>query len=223
MCCACFVSRGVVYGLVSIACDWVAFVGLFCGCACKIEFVYHPPNHLALFVQSNPIPSHPKPSQVVQKTIQSSFRHVTLLVIAHRLSTVMGCTKILALGGGHVLEYVSVAKRVHQNTSNPFATYTLLIRKECRRVSMSLSSAAMDGLRFHLLTTRSFAPQNSGTQDLTSFICFVICTYMFSGVFYFGFVSVAVPAGIVFGLSISLTGSVHLTNCSKTRTGKPAD
>eukprot|EP00750_Incisomonas_marina_P008481 INCI15489.3.p1 GENE.INCI15489.3~~INCI15489.3.p1 ORF type:complete len:1480 (-),score=235.88 INCI15489.3:489-4928(-) len=43
---------------------------------------------------------------VVQKTIQKSFWNVTLLVIAHRLSTVMGCDKILALGAGEVLEYV---------------------------------------------------------------------------------------------------------------------
>ena len=43
---------------------------------------------------------------VIQNTIQRAFANITVLVVAHRLSTVMGCQKILALSAGSVAEYV---------------------------------------------------------------------------------------------------------------------
>ena len=48
------------------------------------------------------------PSPLLVQTIQTAFANVTLLIIAHRLSTVVGCDKILALDSGKVAEYVDV-------------------------------------------------------------------------------------------------------------------
>ncbi|KAI9348567.1 P-loop containing nucleoside triphosphate hydrolase protein [Obelidium mucronatum] len=42
---------------------------------------------------------------LIQKTIQEEFKDATTLTIAHRLNTIIGSTKILVLGEGHVLEY----------------------------------------------------------------------------------------------------------------------
>ncbi|KAF7106813.1 hypothetical protein CFC21_107522 [Triticum aestivum] len=42
---------------------------------------------------------------VLQKTIQSEFEHCTVITVAHRIPTVMGCDMVLAMSDGKVVEY----------------------------------------------------------------------------------------------------------------------
>uniref|UniRef100_A0A453QRV9 ABC transmembrane type-1 domain-containing protein n=1 Tax=Aegilops tauschii subsp. strangulata TaxID=200361 RepID=A0A453QRV9_AEGTS len=42
---------------------------------------------------------------VLQKTIQSEFEHCTVITVAHRIPTVMGCDMVLAMSDGRVVEY----------------------------------------------------------------------------------------------------------------------
>ncbi|XBI35612.1 hypothetical protein VPH35_121276 [Triticum aestivum] len=42
---------------------------------------------------------------VLQKTIQSEFKHCTVITVAHRIPTVMGCDMVLAISDGKVVEY----------------------------------------------------------------------------------------------------------------------
>ena len=37
---------------------------------------------------------------VLQKTIQSEFKHCTVITVAHRIPTVMGCDMVLAISDG---------------------------------------------------------------------------------------------------------------------------
>jgi ABC-type multidrug transport system fused ATPase/permease subunit len=58
--------------------------------------------------------------ELVQTSIRSLPRSVTVLTVAHRLSTVMDYDKILVLGGGKVLEYDSPAA-LRKNKDSYFA------------------------------------------------------------------------------------------------------
>ncbi|EMS57302.1 ABC transporter C family member 10 [Triticum urartu] len=42
---------------------------------------------------------------VLQKTIQSEFKHCTVITVAHHIPTVMGCDMVLAISDGKVVEY----------------------------------------------------------------------------------------------------------------------
>ncbi|XBH97497.1 hypothetical protein VPH35_127158 [Triticum aestivum] len=42
---------------------------------------------------------------VLQKTIQAEFKHCTVITVAHRIPTVMGCDMVLAMSDGKVVEY----------------------------------------------------------------------------------------------------------------------
>ena len=46
-----------------------------------------------------------KNDALIQEVIQKKFEHSTVLTIAHRLSTLKNCDKILVLGEGKVLEW----------------------------------------------------------------------------------------------------------------------
>jgi ABC-type multidrug transport system fused ATPase/permease subunit len=43
--------------------------------------------------------------ELIQETIRTHFTHCTVLIIAHRLGTVMDTDKVLVLDAGEVLEY----------------------------------------------------------------------------------------------------------------------
>lgn len=42
---------------------------------------------------------------LIQKTLQNSFSHCTMLVIAHRLNTVIDCSRIIVMENGKIAEY----------------------------------------------------------------------------------------------------------------------
>jgi len=54
---------------------------------------------------------------LIQKAIRSSFPNTTLLVIAHRLNTVMDMNRILALNAGEVVEFESPKKLIEDKNS----------------------------------------------------------------------------------------------------------
>lgn len=43
--------------------------------------------------------------QLIQKTIRNRFANCTVLIIAHRLNTIIDCDKIMVLDSGEMLEY----------------------------------------------------------------------------------------------------------------------
>ncbi|VVA93078.1 unnamed protein product [Arabis nemorensis] len=54
---------------------------------------------------------------LIQKTIREEFKSCTMLVIAHRLNTIIDCDKILVLSSGQVLEYDSPQELLSRETS----------------------------------------------------------------------------------------------------------
>ncbi|WZZ03807.1 hypothetical protein YC2023_089728 [Brassica napus] len=54
---------------------------------------------------------------LIQKTIREEFKSCTMLVIAHRLNTIIDCDKILVLSFGQVLEYDSPQQLLSRDTS----------------------------------------------------------------------------------------------------------
>ncbi|KAF2550576.1 hypothetical protein F2Q68_00034921 [Brassica cretica] len=54
---------------------------------------------------------------LIQKTIREEFKSCTMLVIAHRLNTIIDCDKILVLSSGQVLEYDSPQELLSRDTS----------------------------------------------------------------------------------------------------------
>ncbi|KAJ1262319.1 hypothetical protein BS78_09G097400 [Paspalum vaginatum] len=42
---------------------------------------------------------------ILQKTIRTEFKHSTVIIVAHRIPTVMDCTMVLAMNDGKVVEY----------------------------------------------------------------------------------------------------------------------
>ncbi|CAN8313677.1 unnamed protein product [Cochlearia groenlandica] len=54
---------------------------------------------------------------LIQKTIREEFKSCTMLVIAHRLNTIIDCDKILVLSSGQALEYDSPKELLSRDTS----------------------------------------------------------------------------------------------------------
>ncbi|XP_033137229.1 ABC transporter C family member 12 isoform X2 [Brassica rapa] len=54
---------------------------------------------------------------LIQRTIREEFKSCTMLVIAHRLNTIIDCDKILVLSSGQALEYDSPQELLSRDTS----------------------------------------------------------------------------------------------------------
>nr|AAF19743.1 Similar to gb/AF008124 Arabidopsis thaliana glutathione S-conjugate transporting ATPase (AtMRP1) and contains two PF/00664 ABC transporter transmembrane regions and two PF/00005 ABC transporter structures [Arabidopsis thaliana] len=54
---------------------------------------------------------------LIQRTIREEFKSCTMLIIAHRLNTIIDCDKILVLSSGQVLEYDSPQELLSRDTS----------------------------------------------------------------------------------------------------------
>lgn len=65
----------------------------------------------------------PETEVAVQNTIQKEFKHCTVLTIAHRLSTVTSCDRILVMGKGQVLEMDTPANLM----SNPNSHFSRML------------------------------------------------------------------------------------------------
>ncbi|XAR72526.1 Xenobiotic-transporting ATPase [Bertholletia excelsa] len=57
---------------------------------------------------------------LIQKTIREEFKSCTMLIIAHRLNTIIDCDRVLLLEAGRVLEYAS-PEELLQNTESAFS------------------------------------------------------------------------------------------------------
>uniref|UniRef100_A0A2N9FH65 ABC-type xenobiotic transporter n=1 Tax=Fagus sylvatica TaxID=28930 RepID=A0A2N9FH65_FAGSY len=54
---------------------------------------------------------------VIQKTIQTEFTSCTVITVAHRIPTVMDCTKVLAISDGKIVEYDEPLKLMNKEGS----------------------------------------------------------------------------------------------------------
>ncbi|XP_015795703.1 multidrug resistance-associated protein 7 [Tetranychus urticae] len=57
--------------------------------------------------------------QVLEKTIRSSFKHSTILTVAHKIETVLYCDRVLLMEGGRIIEDGNPQK-LKMNTSSKF-------------------------------------------------------------------------------------------------------
>lgn len=62
---------------------------------------------------------------LIQKTLEKLKNRVTILVIAHRLSTVMGCDKLVVLEGGQIIEQGSPDELLKNQDSYFYKTYSI--------------------------------------------------------------------------------------------------
>ncbi|XP_073525725.1 uncharacterized protein [Phyllobates terribilis] len=54
---------------------------------------------------------------IIQRTIRREFASSTVITVAHRIPTVMDCTRVLSLSDGNLVEYDDPAKLIAQETS----------------------------------------------------------------------------------------------------------
>jgi ABC-type multidrug transport system fused ATPase/permease subunit len=60
---------------------------------------------------------------IIREIINNDFKNSTLIIVAHRISTVMSCNRILVLDGGEVAEF-DTPKKLRDNPGSLFAKLT---------------------------------------------------------------------------------------------------
>ena len=66
-----------------------------------------------------------KTEQKIQKAIKENFKGSTILMIAHRLNTILFCDKILVLDKGNVIEYGAIEKL----KNDPSSSFGAMLKK----------------------------------------------------------------------------------------------
>ena len=57
-----------------------------------------------------------KTDPVIQETIRKTFKHCTVITIAHRLCTIIDCDRVLVLENGQVVEYDKPGNLLHDDS-----------------------------------------------------------------------------------------------------------
>jgi len=75
---------------------------------------------------------------LIQKTIRSEFKHVTLVVIAHRIQTIIDSDQIAVLGDGEILE----TGHPHELLQDSGSNFSSLVRETGKQSEESLKQMA---------------------------------------------------------------------------------
>jgi ATP-binding cassette, subfamily C (CFTR/MRP), member 1 len=59
--------------------------------------------------------------EIIQKTIREHFKDCTILVVAHRINTIMDCDKILIMEKGKIVEFDSPEELLKNKKSTFFS------------------------------------------------------------------------------------------------------
>ncbi|XWS55359.1 hypothetical protein CRYUN_Cryun10bG0167800 [Craigia yunnanensis] len=78
---------------------------------------------------------------IIQKTIREEFKSCTMLIIAHRLNTIIDCDRILLLDSGRVLEYDTPEELL----SNEESAFSKMVRSTGPANAQYLRSLALGG------------------------------------------------------------------------------
>ncbi|RDX64140.1 ABC transporter C family member 2, partial [Mucuna pruriens] len=78
---------------------------------------------------------------LIQKTIREEFKSCTMLIIAHRLNTIIDCDRILLLDGGKVLEYDTPEELL----SNEGSSFSKMVQSTGAANAQYLRSLALGG------------------------------------------------------------------------------
>ncbi|KAL9321009.1 hypothetical protein ACSQ67_012848 [Phaseolus vulgaris] len=78
---------------------------------------------------------------LIQKTIREEFKSCTMLIIAHRLNTIIDCDRILLLDGGKVLEYDTPEELL----SNEASSFSKMVQSTGAANAQYLRSLALGG------------------------------------------------------------------------------
>ncbi|XP_027368270.1 ABC transporter C family member 2-like [Abrus precatorius] len=78
---------------------------------------------------------------LIQKTIREEFKSCTMLIIAHRLNTIIDCDRILLLDGGKVLEYDTPEELL----SNEGSAFSKMVQSTGAANAQYLRSLALGG------------------------------------------------------------------------------
>ncbi|KAK9085883.1 hypothetical protein Sjap_026294 [Stephania japonica] len=118
---------------------------------------------------------------LIQKTIREEFKSCTMLIIAHRLNTIIDCDRVLLLDAGQVLEFdtpedlllneTSAFSKMVQSTGSANAHYlrSLVLHREGKSKSDSEENNQRDGQKKWLASSRwAAAAQFALAVSLTS-------------------------------------------------------
>ncbi|KAK7245644.1 hypothetical protein RIF29_40492 [Crotalaria pallida] len=78
---------------------------------------------------------------LIQKTIREEFKSCTMLIIAHRLNTIIDCDRIILLDGGKVLEYDTPEELL----SNEGSAFSKMVQSTGAANAQYLRSLALNG------------------------------------------------------------------------------
>ncbi|KAF3450335.1 hypothetical protein FNV43_RR06415 [Rhamnella rubrinervis] len=78
---------------------------------------------------------------LIQKTIREEFKLCTMLIIAHRLNTIIDCDRILLIDGGQILEYGSPVKLL----SNEGSAFSKMVQSTGAANAQYLRSLVLGG------------------------------------------------------------------------------